>query len=173
MRSASTSSRASRNSFLLYSSACRSSAFASNRILPSYDMLLQQRFDLRSGFVELAADVRLDGVQPLLAVENIDQYFPIPSEYMPNKQSFMLKVKGESMINARIEPGDLVVVEKQEKAEDGDIVVALGDETGSSLKRLVKNGRKCILHPENETMEDIVVKDLKIQGVARFVIKKL
>lgn len=77
------------------------------------------------------------------------------------------------MINAGIEPGDLVVVEKQEKAEDGDIVVALGDETGSSLKRLVKNGRECILHPENEMMEDIVVKDLKIQGVAKFVIKKL
>ena len=77
------------------------------------------------------------------------------------------------MIDAGIEPGDLVVVEKQVKAEDGDIVVALGDETGSSLKRLVKNGRKCILHPENETMEDIVVKNLKIQGVARFVIKKL
>lgn len=104
---------------------------------------------------------------------DVSEYVDLPTSIFGSGDLYILRTRGESMINAGIEPGDLVVVEKQEKAEDGDIVVALGDETGSSLKRLVKNGRKCILHPENDAMEDIVVKELKIQGVARFVIKKL
>ena len=61
--------------------------------------------------------------QPLLAVENIEGYFPIPAEFMPNSQSFLLKVKGESMINAGIFDGDQVLVKQQSTAEDGDIVV--------------------------------------------------
>ena len=77
------------------------------------------------------------------------------------------------MIDAGIEPGDLVVVEKKETASEGDIVVALGNDTGNSLKRLVKNGSQYILHPENKDMEDITVDRLEIQGVARFVIKRI
>ena len=63
--------------------------------------------------------------QPILAVENIENYFPIPAEYMPNEQSFLLKVKGDSMINIGILDGDQVLVKKQSTARDGDIVVAL------------------------------------------------
>ena len=77
------------------------------------------------------------------------------------------------MIEAGIEPGDLVVIEKKETASDGDIVVALGDNTGNRLKRLIKKGSKYILHPENKDMEDITVNHLEIQGVARFVIKRI
>lgn len=104
---------------------------------------------------------------------DVSEYVDLPTSIFGSGDLYLLRTRGESMIDASIEPGDLVVVEKQETARDGDIVVALGDETGSSLKRLIKKGRRYILHPENESMEDIIVKDLKIQGVARFVIKKL
>lgn len=104
---------------------------------------------------------------------NVSEYVDLPASIFGNGDLYILRTCGESMIDAGIEPGDLVVVERQESAKNGDIVVALGDATGSSLKRLVKKGRRYILHPENENMEDIIVKDLQIQGVARFVIKKL
>ena len=69
--------------------------------------------------------------EPILATENIENYFPIPVEYMPNEETFMLKVKGESMINAGIFNGDNVLVKKQPSAENGDIVVALVDDSAT------------------------------------------
>lgn len=104
---------------------------------------------------------------------SVSGYVNLPTAIFGSGDLFILRTTGDSMIDAGIEPGDLVVAERQENAKDGDIVVALGDGTGSSLKRLIKKGRRYILHPENEKLEDIVVKELKIQGVARFVIKKL
>ena len=74
---------------------------------------------------------------PILAVENVESYFPVPMEFMPNEQSFMLKVKGESMINAGIFDGDQVLVKQQSTAEDGDIVVALIDD-GATVKTFHK-----------------------------------
>ena len=70
-------------------------------------------------------------VQPILAVENITSYFPIPAEFMPNAESFMLRVKGESMINAGIFDGDNVLVKRQSTASNGDIVVALVDDSAT------------------------------------------
>ena len=90
--------------------------------------------------------------QPLLAVENIEGYFPIPAEFMPNSQSFLLKVKGESMINAGIFDGDQVLVKQQSTAEDGDIVVALIDD-GATVKTFHKEKGYYRLQPENDTME--------------------
>lgn len=104
---------------------------------------------------------------------SVSGYVNLPTAIFGSGDLFILRTTGDSMIDAGIEPGDLVVAERQENAKDGDIVVALGDGTGSSLKRLINKGRRYILHPENEKLEDIVVKELKIQGVARFVIKKL
>ena len=69
--------------------------------------------------------------QPMLAVENIDAYFPIPAEYMPNAESFMLKVKGESMINAGIFDGDNIIVERCSTAQNGEMVVALVDDSAT------------------------------------------
>ena len=69
--------------------------------------------------------------QPLLAVENIENYFPIPTEFMPNAETFMLKVKGDSMINAGIFNGDKILVQKQSDAQNGDIVVALVDDSAT------------------------------------------
>ena len=103
----------------------------------------------------------------------VSEYVDLPASIFGNGDLYILRTRGESMIDAGIEPSDLVVVEKKETASEGDIVVALGDDTGNSLKRLVKNGSKYVLHPENKDMEDITVDRLEIQGVARFVIKRI
>ncbi len=101
--------------------------------------------------------------QPILAVENVDSYFPIPSEYMPNEDTFMLKVKGESMINAGIYNGDNILVQRQSHAKNGDYVVALLDEE-VTVKTFYKENGFYRLQPENDTMEPIIVSDLKILG---------
>jgi repressor LexA len=101
--------------------------------------------------------------QPILAVENIESYFPIPSEYMPNEDTFMLKVKGSSMINAGIYNGDKVLVQKQSHAKNGDYVVALiGEEV--TVKTFYKENGYYRLQPENDSMEPIILNDLNIQG---------
>lgn len=110
--------------------------------------------------------------QPILAEQNIEGYFPIPTEYMPNKQSFMLKVKGESMINAGIFDGDKVLVKQQATAENGDIVVALVDDS-ATVKTYYKENGHYRLQPENDSMDPIIVtgevKILgKVFGVMRF-----
>lgn len=112
--------------------------------------------------------------QPLLAVENVDSYFPIPAEYLPNKQTFMLKVKGDSMINAGILNGDDVIVVEQNSAKDGDMIVALIDDS-ATVKTFYKEDGYVRLQPENDTMDPIIVEgDLKILGkvigVMRFIV---
>ena len=101
--------------------------------------------------------------QPLLAVENIESYFPIPTEFMPNAESFMLKVKGESMINAGIFDGDNLLVEKCDNVHNGDIVVALIDDS-ATVKTFYKEDGHIRLQPENDTMDPIIVPDCKIVG---------
>ena len=109
---------------------------------------------------------------PILAQENIENYFPVPAEYMPANQSFLLKVKGDSMIRAGINSGDLVLVEQRKDVKNGDIVVALiGD--SATVKTFYKEKGHIRLQPENETMNPIFVdKDLdilgKVFGVLRF-----
>ena len=102
--------------------------------------------------------------QPILAVENIENYFPIPAEYMPNEQSFLLKVKGDSMINIGILDGDQVLVKKQSTARDGDIVVALIEDS-ATVKTFYKENGYIRLQPENEFMDPIIVHgDVQILG---------
>ena len=101
--------------------------------------------------------------QPLLAVENVDSYFPIPAEYLPNKQTFMLKVKGDSMINAGILNGDDVIVVEQNTARDGDIVVALIEDS-ATVKTFYREDGYIRLQPENDSMDPIIVDDCKILG---------
>lgn len=112
--------------------------------------------------------------QPLLAVENIDGYFPIPSEYMPNNKTFMLIVQGDSMINAGIFNGDYVIVEQQQTAENGQKVVALVEDS-ATVKTFYKEDGHIRLQPENDTMEPIIVEQDqffqilgKVIGVFRF-----
>jgi repressor LexA len=101
--------------------------------------------------------------QPILAEQNIDSYFPVPSEYMPNEQSFMLRVKGESMVNVGIMDGDRVLVKQQSVAENGDIVVALVEDS-ATVKTFYKENGHYRLQPENDTMDPIIVDDCQILG---------
>ena len=101
--------------------------------------------------------------QPILAEQNIQEYFPIPVDMLPNTELFMLKVKGESMINANIYDGDRVIVSMQPTAENGDIVVALLTDS-ATVKRFYKEDGHYRLQPENDAMEPIIVDDVKIQG---------
>ena len=101
--------------------------------------------------------------EPILAEENIENYFPVPAEFMPNEQSFMLKVKGESMINVGIFDGDSILVKEQNTARNGDIVVALIDDS-STVKTFYKEDGHIRLQPENDTMDPIIVDDCQILG---------
>lgn len=106
---------------------------------------------------------RVAAGEPILAVENIESYFPIPTEYMPNAESFMLKVKGESMINAGIFDGDQILVEKCSTAKNGDMVVALVDDS-ATVKTFYKEKDHIRLQPENDTMDPIIVDNCEIMG---------
>ena len=101
--------------------------------------------------------------QPLLAVENITEYFPIPSEYTPGGEVFMLKVKGDSMINMGIYEGDQIIVRKQNTASNGEVIVALVDDS-ATVKRFYKENGHIRLQPENDFMDPIIVDDCEILG---------
>lgn len=101
--------------------------------------------------------------QPILAVENIEGYFPVPVDYVPNVETFMLKVKGESMINAGILDGDYIMVQKQPSAQNGDFVVALIDDS-VTVKTFYKENGHYRLQPENDFMDPIIVDEVSIVG---------
>lgn len=101
--------------------------------------------------------------QPLLAVENIENYFPIPVELLPNAETFILNVKGESMINVGIYDGDQILVQQQSDARNGDIVVALVEDS-ATVKTFYKENGHIRLQPENDTMDPIIVNDCQILG---------
>ena len=101
--------------------------------------------------------------EPILATQNIEGYFPIPTEILSNKETFMLKVKGDSMINIGIYNGDCVLVESQKTANNGDIVVALV-ENSATVKPFYKEDNHIRLQPENDSMEPIIVENCEILG---------
>lgn len=101
--------------------------------------------------------------QPLLALDNINGYFPLSPEFVNNKQTFMLHVKGDSMINAGIFNGDLLVVEQTPVARNGEIVVALIEDS-ATVKTFYKEKDYIRLQPENDSMDPILVKDVTILG---------
>ena len=101
--------------------------------------------------------------EPLFAEENIVDYFPIPAEMVPNSEVFMLHVRGESMINVGILDGDNVLVQQQSTAKDGEMVVALVEDS-ATVKTFYKEDGYIRLQPENDTMEPIIVPDCQILG---------
>ncbi len=101
--------------------------------------------------------------QPILAQQNIENYFPVPAEYVPKGEAFVLKVKGDSMINAGILNGDQLLVECCDTAKNGDIVVALVDDS-ATVKTFYKETDHIRLQPENDSMEPILVPDCTILG---------
>lgn len=101
--------------------------------------------------------------EPILAEQNITNYFPIPMEFMPNNDTFMLTVKGESMINVGIYSGDYVLVEQCNTARNGDIVVALVEDS-ATVKTFYKEDGYYRLQPENDDMDPIIVTNCEILG---------
>lgn len=118
---------------------------------------------VRTEMVSLPVVGRVAAGQPILAEENIESYFPIPAEFVPSGESFALKVKGDSMINAGIYSGDQIFVNCCNTASNGDIVVALVDDS-ATVKRFYKEEGHIRLQPENDTMAPIIVDDCQILG---------
>ena len=110
--------------------------------------------------------------QPILAVENITDTFPIPLDFVGNSESFMLTVRGESMIEAGILDGDYILVKRTNTAENGEIVVALIDDE-ATVKTFYKEDGYIRLQPENSTMDPIIVPDCKILGKVAGVFRKM
>lgn len=129
--------------------------------------------------ISLARDTRFVPIvgeitagQPILAVESIEETFPIPSDFVDEGIYFMLKVKGDSMIEAGIFNKDLVLVKKQEAADSGDIVVAMIDDS-ATVKTFYKERNRFRLQPENPSMSPIYVDDVQILGKVKGVFRKM
>lgn len=101
--------------------------------------------------------------EPILATENIEDYFPMQPDFLGNKKTFMLHVRGESMINAGILDGDMVIVEQQSTASNGDIVAAMIEDS-ATIKTFYKEDGYYRLQPENDTMDPIIVREVSIIG---------
>lgn len=102
--------------------------------------------------------------QPITAVENIEEYLPLPERLVSGDDVFILNVEGDSMIDAGIYDGDMVIVKQQPNAENGDIIVAMTDDDEATVKRFYKEKQHIRLQPENPTMEPIILHDVTILG---------
>lgn len=126
--------------------------------------IIDDNFNLtRREMVNVPLVGRVAAGEPILATENIESYFPVPAEFMPNAETFMLKVKGESMINVGILDGDQILVERCSSARNGDTVVALVDDS-ATVKTFYKEANYIRLQPENDTMDPIIVDNCEILG---------
>ena len=114
---------------------------------------------------------------PIFAEENVEQYIRLPSSWLGRGEHFLLRTEGDSMIGIGISDGDLVIVRKQDHAEEGQVIVALIDNESATLKRYYRDDEKRMirLHPENESMDDIYIEEtkLRIQGVAIKLLKDI
>lgn len=126
--------------------------------------ILDDAFNLtRREMAQVPIVGRVAAGEPLLAEQNIEDYFPIPVERLPNNQTFLLQVKGESMINAGILNGDYILVEQTPSASNCEVVVALVED-GATVKRFFKENGHYRLQPENDTMDPIIVDEVTIVG---------
>ena len=126
--------------------------------------IVDENFNLtRREMVNVPIVGKVAAGEQILAVENIENYFPIPAEFMPNEPTFILQVQGESMINAGILDGDYVLVQQQPTANDGDMVVALVDDS-ATVKTFYKENGYYRLQPENDFMDPIIVSEVMIMG---------
>lgn len=126
--------------------------------------ILDESFNFtRREMVNVPMVGRVAAGEPLLAEQNVENYFPIPMEFMPNNQTFMLRVKGDSMINIGIFDRDLVLVEQRQTARNGEVIVALVED-GATVKRFFKEEGVFRLQPENDALDPIIVKEVQILG---------
>lgn len=136
-------------------------------VAPSYDNA--ERADV----VDIPVVGRIAAGIPITAEQNIDDTFPVPARFVGNGTNFMLTVKGESMIEAGIMDGDYILVEQQNTARNGEIVVAMVDgfESEATVKTFYHEGDHIRLQPENSSMSPIIVNDVKILGKVRGVFR--
>lgn len=131
-----------------------------------------KEFYTQRELVEVPIIGKITAGQPILAVENVTDTFPIPIDFVGNSESFMLTVRGESMIEAGILDGDYILVKKQNDARNGEIVVALiGEE--ATVKTFYKEKDHIRLQPENHTMDPIIVPNCQILGKVAGVFRKM
>ena len=115
---------------------------------------------------------RVAAGEPILAEQNISDYFPFPADLLPNQETFMLKVRGDSMINVGIFDGDNLLVAKQNTASNGEIVVAMVEDS-ATVKRFFKENGHYRLQPENDSMDPIIVDSVEILGKVKGLIRML
>nr|WP_294469547.1 transcriptional repressor LexA [uncultured Sellimonas sp.] len=126
--------------------------------------ILDDSFNLtRREMAQVPIIGRVAAGEPLLAEQNIEDYFPIPVEKLPNNQTFLLRVRGDSMVNVGILDGDYILVEQKPTAENGEIVVALVED-GATVKRFFKENGHYRLQPENDSMDPIIVDEVTVLG---------
>ena len=127
----------------------------------------------RTDVIDVPIVGRIAAGTPILAEQNIEDTFPIPARFMGKGTSFMLTVRGDSMIEAGIFDGDYILVEQQQTARDGDIIVAMidGFESEATVKTYYREADHIRLQPENASMNPILVKDVKILGKVKGVFR--
>lgn len=126
----------------------------------------------RDDIVDVPVVGRVAAGTPILAEQNIEESFPVPAQFA-GRSNFMLRVRGESMINVGIMDGDLILVEEQNTARNGEIVVAMidGFESEATVKTFYKENGHIRLQPENDTMSPIIVQDVKVLGKVKGVFR--
>ncbi|MBF7097619.1 transcriptional repressor LexA [Alkalibacter sp. M17DMB] len=134
---------------------------------------LSEDYQVSKELVNIPIVGKVTAGAPILAVENIEDSFPLPIDFVGKNESFILSVKGDSMIEAGILDGDYVIVEKRNTAVNGDIVVALIDGEEATVKRFYKEKSHIRLQPENSSMDPIIATDVRILGKVSGVIRKL
>lgn len=141
---------------------------ASSANTPAPQVNVEEREDI----IDIPIVGRVAAGTPILAEQNIEETFPVPARYAGGS-NFMLRVRGESMINVGIMDGDLILVEQQNTARNGEIVVAMidGFESEATVKTFYHEGDHIRLQPENDTMSPIIVKDVKVLGKVKGVFR--
>ena len=135
----------------------------------STNINIQEREDI----IDIPVIGRVAAGTPILAEQNIEDTFPIPARYAGSGTNYMLRVRGESMIEAGIMDGDLILVQQADNAHNGEIVVAMidGFESEATVKTFYRENEYIRLQPENSTMSPIIVKDVKILGKVKGVFR--
>lgn len=127
----------------------------------------------RSSITKVPLIGKVTAGEPILATENIEDYYPLPEHMVGDYDVFMLKIQGESMINAGILDGDSVIVRQQQHAQNGDIVVAMNQDQEATVKRFFQEKDYVRLQPENDSMEPIILNEVTILGKVIGLIREL
>ncbi|ADQ46076.1 SOS-response transcriptional repressor LexA [Caldicellulosiruptor bescii] len=134
--------------------------------------IVDEEFYVHRNVVQLPLVGKVTAGEPILAVENIEETMTLPYDLVGTEDAFLLRVRGDSMIEAGIFDNDIIIVRRQNVAENGDIVVALIDDE-ATVKRFYKEHDHIRLQPENKAMEPIIVKDVKILGKVIGLIRRM